>query len=542
VNADPPVARPWLGPALAFVFVVALALLPFRVLLAHPLATLLGTSNDSIHGAWSLWYLADGAPTDAYWPVGIVGTVLGGPSVLFGRLVAEALGPVAAWSATCAMQTLLALVGVGALAVRLGGGPWSAPGAALLLLCGRPLLAHVALGVPEGTAIGWFALALAVGLAPEPAVHAPRRSLLLGAASGGLLAASLLENPYSIPLVALAALGFAAVRARARAWPRLLGEALAGTLVLGVWYATSAHGGALDAAALGINVTVLGFPYVAEGYDGRAHLEGLLQPWPLPRYAGGRLTDLLGSGAADYLGFVPLFAGVAAAAVAAPRARACALAGVALLVLALGSYPFGEEANIPGPYLYGNLVLGWIVRPLTQPVRYLVPAIAAFAVAGGLLLGRQLLAGRRALPAVLVLLATTEAVLVGAPSTRIPTFDLRRWDCLADLDAGAVAAGASKTPFENASAAALAMQLVHGHPGTHRAIGGWRRREPRTEGLEAAQQTLEAPQLTPAEVLSRLADEGVRWAILDEGEYPEVRGTRTCGGILAVDLAALPSR
>jgi hypothetical protein len=121
-------ARAALGPALAMGAVLLLALVPFRVVFAHPLTTLLGTSNDSVHGTWSLWYLTDGGPADAFWPVGIVGTVIGGPSVLFGRAAAEAFGPVAAWSASCAAQTVVALLGVAALALRLGGGPWSAPG------------------------------------------------------------------------------------------------------------------------------------------------------------------------------------------------------------------------------------------------------------------------------------------------------------------------------------------------------------------------------------------------------------------------------
>ncbi len=535
-------ARAALGPALAMGAVLLLALVPFRVVFAHPLTTLLGTSNDSVHGTWSLWYLTDGGPADAFWPVGIVGTVIGGPSVLFGRAAAEAFGPVAAWSASCAAQTVVALLGVAALALRLGGGPWSAPGAALLLLCGRPLLAHVALGVPEGAAIGWFALALAVGLAKEPAGHAPRRALPHGAATGAQLGMSLVENPYSVPLVGLAAVGFAWVRVRARAWPRLLGEAAGGTVVLGLWYALSARGGALDPAAIGKTVQVLGFPYVAEGYDGRAHWAGLLRPWPLPRYAGARLTELLGGGGADYLGWVPLVAALGAVGLRVPRARACVLAGAVLVALAFGSFPFGEEAGIPGPYLYGNLVLGWIVRPLTQPVRLLVPAAAAFAVAGGLLLGRQLLARRRAVPAVLFTLATVECLTAGAPTTRIPTFDLSTWACLADLDPGPVATGAAHTAFETAGSAALAMQMVHGHPGTHGAIGGWRRREPRAGGLEAALKEVEAPSTTRAAMLAPLASAGVRWALLDADESPELDEARACGGVEAIDLQALPGR
>ena len=127
----PAAPRAW-TPVLALAGVVALGLFPFRVVLPDARTTLLGTANDSVHAVWGLWYLAYGAPDDALWPAGIAGTIVGGPTLLLGFVGARLAGPALAYTACCALQVALALVGVGLLARRLGGGAWSAPIAALL--------------------------------------------------------------------------------------------------------------------------------------------------------------------------------------------------------------------------------------------------------------------------------------------------------------------------------------------------------------------------------------------------------------------------
>lgn len=528
------------APALALAAVCLAALWPLRAALARPAGALLGTSIDSVHHAWGLWHLAEGDVTDTFWPVGVVGTVVGGPSLLPGVLLTRWAGAAAGYTATCALQVVLALLGAAALARSLGGGPWSAPAAALFVLCGRPLLAQVGWGVPEGTAIGWLAFALTVVLSPD--VDRPAAAVGRGFAAGALLASSMVENPYTVLPVALIAGATLVHRLRRRAYTRLCGEAIGGAAVLAVW-AVLVHGddGSLAASAVGHTYRVFGRSYVAEGVDGRAHLAGLLRTWEPLRYTGARVSTLLATGAADALGWCPLLlAGFAA--LRSRAARWALLAGAAFVALALGSFPAGDASLVPGPFFYVNFLLGEVVRPLTQPVRYLVPAGIALAVGAGLLVGRWAAEGRRARVVVALGLAAVEAGAVGGLATAIPTFGLDTWSCLGDLPPGPVASALRTPPFETTGSAALAAQIVHGQPGTHGAIGGWTARARRSAALEEALGALEDGSPPTAALRAALAQEGVATLLVDAGHAVGVSPARTCGGVVVVDLrsSAIP--
>lgn len=514
--------------------VLVAALLPFRDALGTPSTTLLGTSIDSVHHAWGLWYAARGEPTDALWPAGVVGTVAGGPSLLAGVLATAVVGPVAAYTLTCALQVLLTVGGVGLLAARLAG-PWAAPAAAALMLCGRPLYAKFAWGVPEGAALGWLLLALAT-----PRGRDVRRDAALGGLSGALLAASLMENPYTLPILVAGGLAVGARRARKRAWTRLGGELAGGVLALGLWAAFAYGGeGSLAPAALGTTHEVFGRAYVAEGRDGRAHAAAFLASWIPLRYEGARLSAILETGTADVLGWLPALLAGAAVLRAARAARLLVACAGALLLLALGSFPFGEAAGMPGPFLYLNLILGELGRPLTQPVRYLVPAGAALALAGGAIVGAWARGGRARLVGLVLAAAGLEAALAGGLSRALPTYDLSRWACVAGLAPGPVTTRVNADPFESGGAVALMLQMLHEQPGTHRAIGGWAARGERPQLLEQALEALSATPNPSGPALNALDHSGVRWLLLDDARVGRLPVFARCGGLNVVEVAAV---
>ncbi len=557
---------PRLAPRLALVAIVALALWPFRGVLAAPATTLLGTSIDSVHHAWGLWHVARGSFDDSFWPVGVYGTVIGGPSVVIGALLATIFGAAGAYTLTCALQIALALIGTGLLAERVGGGPWSAPAAALFLLAGRPLLAQIGWGVPEGAAVGWLALALVVGLGgrvdlpvgvarrePGPpgesgasnglaAILAhreggPRRSALRGVITGALFGASILENPYSILPVVVIVCVFVWLRLRARAFARLCGEGIGGSLVIGAWLVL-AHGddGNVGTTAVGVAWDLFGLRYVAEGPDGRAHVLGLLRTWEPLRYDGAPLSRLLSRGAADTIGWTPVVFALLAAWTSGP-ARVALVSAAGLLALAFGSFPFGHQSGVPGPFFFGNLALGLAVRPLTQPVRYLVLVGVALAVAAGVLVGNWAREKKWMRVGLVGSLAMTEGLLAGSPSSKIPTFDLAQWACLTNV-VGPVASHVELPPFETSGSAALAAQLVHEQKGTHGAIGGWTPRGDRPPGLVWALGSMgEGP--VRREVIRGLGAEGIKALLVDAPRAAGLPQAGVCGGVAIVDLRAI---
>jgi hypothetical protein len=530
-----------LAPRIALAAVVLLGWLPLAGILAGPRAELLGTAVDTVHHAWSLWFLAEGTPTAAYWPVGVRGTVLGGPATLLGVGVTHLGGPVLAYSVVCALQVALALVGTGLLAERLGGGRWASPAAALLLLCGRPLLAQVGWGVPEGAAIGWFAMGVCVALGVPGA--AASRQTLAGVLAGALLGASIVENPYTLPMVMVTAGIIAFVRGRSGGWARLGGAALGGSATIAAWLLlASANGGALDAASIGAPVSINGHVLHVEMAEARAHLGALVRPLPLPTYAETDLRDVLDRGETDYLGLVPLLLAGLAVLLRGPAACRCGLAALGFGVLALGSFIGGDTSRIPGPFLYLDLVLDLLARPLTQPARYLVPATAALALAGGGLLGRWVERGQLRPAVGFAALALAEALLLGSPAVRVPTLDLRPWGCLADLPAGPVAARVQLPALQTRGSAALLLQLVHHLPGTHPAIGGWHPDGARAPALASALAVVDGDLGIGDPTLRTLAGAGVRWLLLDVDAHVPLQPDRECGGLQVIALSHILSR
>lgn len=527
---------PAVAPRLALAAVVLLALWPMRDALVHPTTTLLGTSLDSVHHAWGQWHLARGSAGDTFWPVGAFGTVIGGPSLIVGALLVPLINPAGAYLVTCALQVALTLLGAACLTRRLGGGPWSAPAAALLLLCGRPLLAQIGWGVPEGAALGWLAFALVVGLGPG--------RIGVGVLTGALLGSSIVENPYTLPIVVIVAGCLTVSRLRKREFARLAGEAVGGAAMLGVW-AVAAYGqeGNVATTAVGHSYQVLGATYTAEGVDGRAHLVGLLRSWTPLRYTGARLDVLLATGAADCLGWAPAaLAGWAALRARTPRLALLAACGFVLL--ALGSFP-AAPSLIPGPFFFTNFLTGLAVRPLTQPVRYLVPAGLALAIAGGWLVGHWAAEGRRFRMAIVFMVATVEAFSAGSLATSIPTFAMSDWACLQGLKPGPVASSLNLPPFETSDSAALVAQMIHEQPGTHRAIGGWTPRAERDPDLSRALAVLDGNGSVGPDALRALAAKGIVSVLLDSSRLVGGRtvagpAARTCGGVVVVEAPPVP--
>ena len=217
-------------------------------------------------------------------------------------------------------------------------------------------------------------------------------------------------------------------------------------------------------------------------------------------------------------------------------------AGLSLLCLLLAAGSF--LGGLPGPFLLLNLLLEAALRPVTQPMRFLVFASGALAIAGGLGLASLTIGWRRVAGSVLVL----EALVLGGPATQIPITDTKQTACLSALTAGAVhlphirpeVTLRGQRPLdghEQHSTAAKRLQLSHGLPGTHQGIGGWTVL-PSNSALDDALATFDAVWLgqgLPTAIdppLKKMREAGITWVItaLDDAPtwagQPEHQSTR----------------
>ena len=460
----------------------------------------LGTATDAVHHAWGLWWStqaigADGLSRVVSYPAGERGALL---SPLTVTLVQPwfSLGHAGlAYNAVCAGGLLSASAGVGLLAARLADDGRAGAAAALAMLVGRPLFAHLGMGVTEGMTVGVAALAVwaTAGWAwPRTPPSGPawtRHAASVGV--GVLCGVAVVENPYAILLVA----PWAGVAAAARGASPGGGVALAlaglGGLApaLGrLWLAGGSLGGNATTA---VRFHWAGTTWAALEGEGRLGLSELVWPAPMMDFSGSA-GEVLARGGDAYLGMVPLALALAGVVLGGGWARAAAATAALAVALAGGSLPWGQGGP-PGPFFFANLALSrWLVA-LTQPDRYLVFAQAGVAVAAGL--GLAVVAARVGPVAwrVAGLALGIEALVIGGPALAIPVTDLRPLSCLAALsvEQGAVMTAApSSWRAEDVNTAALTLQLLHQRPGTHRGIGGWSAAAP-DRAAKAAEEQLD---------------------------------------------------
>lgn len=531
------------GRRVAAAVVIVLVLLAARGVLVDPAGALWGNAIDTVHHAWGQWWW--GQPghegdvnTLTSTPFGERGALLSPLTAIVTAPVRMLGGAILAYNLSIVATILLDALSV-AWCARVISGDWRAGAvAAVAMLVGRSLWVHAALGVTEGLAVGWVALALGA------AVRCFRKpSAVGGALVGALCGVAVLENPYALVLVAPGAVVHAALllrRARSGALAPLAAATAAGLLpiVIRLLSVDGDLGGNWNPQA----------PYRWLGLDWYvAAIESFVRPseflWPLNRmdFIGSTRTILL-SGGGIYLGWTVLGLALWGAWRAGGWGRGLLAAGAACVALGLGEVPLGLSGP-PGPFLLVNSVLFRLDHPLTQPHRFF-PLAGLFLALGAGIAARNL--GQRGLLGVLILLGA-DAALLGGPSLTAPTLSVRPLDCFAQLPAGAVHT-VRTSPSGRGNAEALLLQLQHGQAGTHQGIGGWSQ-EPREPAFELALAQVDVavhrgvPVGEFAEHLAVMDSHGIRWLVLSEDVVrPEdVDPVVACDGWQALAISALIS-
>ncbi len=529
---------------------LALVALPVALLLvsARPVGLdttgrFIGSATDALHHAWGLWWFAHGEGEGEItrlvsFPTGERGALLS-PLVAIASLPAQALlGPAFAYNLACLCVLAGACAGVGLLAGTLARDARTGALAALALLVGRPLYAQLGVGVLEGLAIGLAAGALAALLLWVE--RRPGAAVSLGL--GALLAVAVFENPYALVLLApAAALGalIRLLRERRAAAGGVLGALVGGfALVLLRFGLTGGDLGGNETTA--VRFVWAGAVQLALEGEGSLSAAQLLSPLPFPDFDAPAAV-IRDQGGDVYLGLSVLALAGLGALLGGGAGRAALLVAGLCALLAAGSLPGGQGAP-PGPFFFVNLFIDVFLPPLTQPFRFLSFAQAALAVGAALgvsALARRVVDGWRVTLGAAALLAA-DALWVGGPSLALPVTDLRPSACMADLrevDAGAVhLVPPARLTREEANTAAVRLQLLHGLPGTHRGIGGWRPEPTDPRMVNALAEIGLALRRGPTQKLPQAwrtaRQRGLGWLVVDATEAPRWLGApaRSCGG------------
>ena len=533
---------------------VGLVVWSLRSVLSDPLHTLWGQSIDAVHSAWVLWWVhQDPAQAWVDFPVGTRGAVMPPLTVHTFRWVSRLSTPVLAHTAMCLGSLLFDMAALGLLAARVSQSRPAGALAALLFLAARPALAQVALGNPEGVAVGWLCLAVWAGLVwavpqgdgaavPDPGLAA-RHPWLWSGGVGMWFALSVIENPYTLVPGGTAALGLGLVRLRRRGGVRAGG--------LAAWVGAALVGGRLLLVGGEPGGTLLPNARLAwrglewQMYDILAPtVPHLVSPWPRPDLTAPA-AEIGAADAHHFLGWTLLaLAGLSVSR----RSLPWLLGSVAALAFSLGSAPLGNPGP-PGPFLLLNQLLAAVIAPVTQPERFLVFAVLGLSVAAAVGASR-LAGGLRRVPRGpvglwlgLAGLTALEAVTLGGPAIEVPTLSTRPLACFADLPAGPVFTLEDPGRAGEPASAGMLLQMVHGQPGTHHGVGGWSSPGPEATMVRLREDMLRT--LTQGRtsrplghMLRDLRCEGVRWLVLPEARTWARAPTPAvaCGGWVALEL------
>ena len=549
-TAAPAAWRRWAALGLMVVLLTALAAWPLRD--AILLGEVPGAGPDVVSTLFGNWWASQVGPIAALGghtdlvnhPSGATGAILSPSSVLVYGLLSLFVGPGGASTGVVLVQIVGLAAGCAWLSRRLGASAGAAFVAALFVVAGRYLF-H---GAGEGSAVAIAALPLPLGLGLLVAVWRDG-----GARVAAGLAACMpwlaTENPYLAPVLPAIVgvfLIWAALQKRSRTALILLLALVAGS------------GGVALIGALFGRAASPDYPVeVADQilYLGQLALPVTDLPWarvaPLDIIRPADLAWVVeaddarsGAGGGRYLGLGGAILALIGLALGGSTGRAFGALAIGALVLSLGSM----VGQIGAPFIYLNLLMDTVARPLTQPVRFLAVAqvgLAIAAAAGADGLAKR--AGRWRLPTLgfCALMIVADGVLWGGQSLRTPTLSVPNVDCLDDLPAGGVLTWPTDALEDWPEVSQLA-QLSHGRASPHRGIASWRLDEPvasrrlRALGWDRSGTTLPD--------IPKLVALGYRFALLEPGasdvEADWMRtefgpATTTCAGFEAFDLVRI---
>ena len=141
-------------------------------------------------------------------------------------------------------------------------------------------------------------------------------------------------------------------------------------------------------------------------------------------------------------------------------------------------FAFGSDWNgVAAPFSWFNSICSLVVRPLTQPTRYLLLTVLALSIGVGACAQRASIA-KVWIGIVLWSVVLVEAVLHGGLSLRLPATEFPEYNCISQLGAsnGAVLVwpwdGIDDEDFD-ATLHSRLFQMVHNRPGATIGTGSW---------------------------------------------------------------------
>ena len=448
----------WAGRALAASLLVLAAAWPFRD--AWLQGELPGAGPDVSSTVWGMWWFQQswtgpawgGLTTLVNAPNGAYGSVLSPSSAMLFALSEPILGLSAAACLAALLQIAGVALGVVWLAKKLGLGSVACWAAGFFMLVGRYLIYDTG----EGSLVAVAAIPLPIGLG---LLTKRGWGPAIGLAACIMWAA--LENPYLALILPLAAgMSWLGDRRLPMAIGTLIG--CLGTLGISHIYSASANPDYPNARAgewyhLGPwRIEIVDLPWA------RASLTELF--WPTELSWTVDSTSAMQASGGLYLGWSLLFFAGLGLALSWRRASPWLAAWVVALLLSLGSFP-------GGPFVVLNGLMDSLLRPLTQPTRFLVLASICLSILGAIGLEKaQQRFGPKAL--ILLLFAAVDTLVFGGLSLTPPTLSIPSSECLSNLDGG-VLIWPLDARLDDPTLARM-LQLHHKQPTPHRGIASWR--------------------------------------------------------------------
>ena len=439
--------------------------------LAEPIHTgrASGSGADFITTTWAMWWFQQewlgaawgGHSTWFNFPYGGQGAILSPISAFVWSILEPVLGANGATTTTV-------LFSIWSL---LGALLWLGRGAQLSLMsCGALMLAallprYFVFTLGETGPVGVAALPMILGFGAwvwRERIGGYALFLILMMGLQGL------ENPYLAPI--LPGFFLFSILKKKENLQILLGGVVLLALVGFVYHGSSAKNYESIRPTEFLQIATLYFPAIERPWARALPLD-LIVPrqvvWPL----GG--LDSIHMAGREYLGVCVLLAALSAPLILRAKSRLWLALFLVGLVLATGS----SWGGLAAPFAWFNSLCSLLIRPLTQPTRYLVVSMLGGAVLVGLLVERAA-QKKELLGGALYVLLLLEALLLGGLSLRIPATLFPDQPCLKALNKQE--GGVLIWPWDgmddvqkDSTLRSRILQLAHGRPGATIGTGSW---------------------------------------------------------------------